>query len=325
MPQRSADYLVAGAGPAGLTVARLLALRGRRVVIVDPGLKNGARLELLAPAALDTVAALGLMNLLDDSAIARPCLGICRRWGVDEPEYEDFFRHARRSGYVVDRARFDAALRASAVAAGAEFVSGRVADIEPDGGIRLAIDDGVAETTILAGTLIDASGRAAVIARRKGARFSIRERMIAELTEETFASGADTPAWLDVEKDDEHSWSYRIRGVDGREQSWRIRPAGSGTTPDAIRRVDASASMLSEMAGDGWIAIGDAASAFDPIASQGLFNALSSALVAAGALLSAGGLNTTSAKFYSDAVTAAFLWSEAGRSGVYNAATAAAV
>ena len=134
VPQRSADYLVAGAGPAGLTVARLLALRGRRVVIVDPGLKSGGRLELLAPASLDTVAALGLTNLLDDLAIARPCLGICRRWGVDEPEYEDFFRHVRRSGYVVDRARFDAALRASAVAAGAEFVRGRVADIEPDGG-----------------------------------------------------------------------------------------------------------------------------------------------------------------------------------------------
>jgi flavin-dependent dehydrogenase len=75
--------------------------------------------------------------------------------------------------------------------------------------------------------------------------------------------------------------------------------------------------MLSAAAGEGWIAVGDAASAFDPIASQGLFNALSSALVATGALLSADGLSPAAARLYSDAVAATFSWSEAGRSNIY--------
>ena len=55
-----ADYLVVGAGPAGSTIARLLALKGRAVVVADPGLPTTNRLELLAPASLGTVAAIGL-------------------------------------------------------------------------------------------------------------------------------------------------------------------------------------------------------------------------------------------------------------------------
>jgi flavin-dependent dehydrogenase len=63
--------------------------------------------------------------------------------------------------------------------------------------------------------------------------------------------------------------------------------------------------------------VGDAAIAFDPITSQGLFNALSSALVATGALMSADQLSVATARLYSDAVTATFLLSEAGRVDVY--------
>jgi hypothetical protein len=125
-----------------------LSLRGRRVVIVDPDLLAGRRLELLAPVALGTVAAVRLSALLSDPAISRPCLGIRRRWNSTEPAYEDFLRHPHRAGYVVDRARFDrGSLRAAAVAAGVEFVKARVAGVEADGrGVCLAIDGAAAET-----------------------------------------------------------------------------------------------------------------------------------------------------------------------------------
>jgi len=308
-----------GAGPAGLTVARLLSLKGRTVVVVDPELQGAKRLELLAPVSLGTIAALGLTPLLDDPAIARPCLGIRRRWGTAEPEYEDFLRHPRRTGYVVDRARFDDRLRAAAIAAGVDFVKARLEGIESDGrGLRLANDGSRPETFAFPGTIIDATGRAAAVGRRKGARLTIHDQIIAELIEETSVEdGTSAPAWLDVQKLDASSWSYRIHGVCGQSQTWRICRSGSRSSQDVLRRVDASARMLSEMAGDGWIAVGDAASAFDPIASQGLFNALSSALVASGALISRDGLSVAAARLYSDAVTAAFVWSEAARLNVY--------
>jgi flavin-dependent dehydrogenase len=56
-------------------------------------------------------------------------------------------------------------------------------------------------------------------------------------------------------------------------------------TGEELVRVDASAARLSEAAGENWIAVGDAATSLDPISSQGLFNALSSALVAVGILV----------------------------------------
>ncbi|WP_316395231.1 NAD(P)/FAD-dependent oxidoreductase [Bradyrhizobium sp. 33ap4] len=317
MPQLRAEFLVAGAGPSGLTIARLLALKGRGVVVVDPGPSAAGRLELLAPAALGTVDALGLSSLLSNPAIARPCLGIRRWWDSGQPEHEDFLRHPRRTGHVVDRASFDRSLRDAAAAAGVVFVEARVTGLV-EGGVRLAIGRGVSETLAFGGTLIDATGRVAMVARRKGARIAIRDRRVAELIEESaLHSDSVAPVWLDVRKHDETSWSYRIEGPVGKVQIWRIRKPGTATAPDALRRVDSSASILTEMAGESWLAVGDAACAFDPIASQGLFNALSSALVSAGALQVSGRLTCDAARAYSGAVAAAFLFSEAGRSQVY--------
>ena len=314
-----AEYLVVGAGPAGLTVARLLSLKGHTVLVVDPELQRTKRLELLAPVSLGTIAALNLTPLLDDSTITRPCLGIRRRWGSTDPEYEDFLLHPRRTGYVVDRARFDDRLRVAAVDAGVEFVKARVIGVESDGQrICLARCGNHQETIAFAGTIVDASGRAAVVARRKGASVRICDKIFAELIEDTCDMNETVePAWLDVQKLDESSWFYQIKGTGGQSQTWRMHRAGTRSTPGAIRRVDASSRMLSDMAGDGWVAVGDAASAFDPITSQGLFNALSSALVASGALMSRDGLSIATSRIYSDAVKAAFLWSETGRSTIF--------
>jgi hypothetical protein len=197
------------------------------------------------------------------------------------------------------------------------LVDARVSGLS-ESGVRLTRADGIVEDFVFGGTVIDATGRAAMITRRKGERIAIRDRSVAELIEESsVAADAGAPTWLDVWKHDDANWSYRVQGVDGKAQVWRIRRAGTRPTPGALLRVDASASILTATAGEGWMAVGDAASAFDPIASQGLFNALSSALVAAGALQSSDGLTAGTARAYADAVGAAFFFSEAGRANVY--------
>ncbi|WP_312029679.1 FAD-dependent monooxygenase [Methylocystis sp. H62] len=304
-----------GAGPAGATVARLLALKGREVILADPGAATATRLELLAPASLATVAAVGLEPLLNDPAVARRCCGIRRTRGSGETDYVDFLRHPYRLGYVVDRARFDGRLRAAAIDAGVTFRRLRATGVAPDGGIIFRESVSGVTTLIRADVVVDATGRAAAIGRRRGARVIARDRRVAELVENIDSSPNAGASWLDY-RSDGSSWSYRIHGPGGRAQTWRIRPSRTraGTV---LRTVDASASLLSEAAGEGWIAVGDAAIAFDPIASQGLFNALSSALVATGTLLSADQLSPTAAKSYSDAATATFLLSEAGRDKVY--------
>jgi flavin-dependent dehydrogenase len=318
LPELRTQYLVVGGGPAGLTVARLLSLKGRTVTVVAPKRREPKRFELLAPAAYNVIAALGLVSLFEDPTISRPCLGIRRQWNSAEPEYDDFFYHSRRTGFVVDRERFDARLHSAAAAVGVEFLNAHFSGVDPETrGIRLTCDGRRPETFAFTGTTIDATGRAAAVARRKGARFAVYDKLNAELLEESSGNnGADDAVWLDVRKLDESSWSYKVRGVAGQVQTWRVYRAGTRSTPGALWRVDASARMLSKMAGERWIAVGDAASAFDPITSQGLYNALSSALLASGALLASSELDIDTARVYSDALTAAFVWSEAARANV---------
>ncbi len=317
MQSASAEYLVVGAGPAGLTVARLLALKGRKVLVADAGAPAMKRLELLAPSSLCTVAAVGLESLLHDPAIARPCLGIRRKQDDPVDEYEDFFRHPYRVGYVVNRARFDERLRRYAEAAGIEFCRARVTGIASNGrGLHAQPGEGPPRLLPFTGTIIDATGRAAMIARRRGARRTVHDRVVAELIEETFDdSTAAPPSWLDYESKGS-SWSYRIRGPCGHTQTWCVRRSGKAEGKDLVR-VDASTRSLSQAAGQNWIAVGDAAISFDPITSQGLYNALSSALVATGMLMSVQGLNLSTARLYSDIVVATFNYSETNRLGVY--------
>lgn len=312
----AAEYVVAGAGPAGLTVARLLALRGRHVVILSEERREASRLELLPPGARRTVVALGLEPVLHDRSIARRCLGIHR------PEaraaHADFLGHPDGDGYVVNRGNFDTFLREATLTAGAEILPLRMTGLAPGGAaLRVRSRPGAQGEFPVQGILIDATGRAAAIARRSGARIAFRERTVAELVEEVPASPAghevtDAPTWLEY-RSTACDWSYRIEGPQGRAQTWRVRPAGPRLR-NPIRSVDASSCILSQAAGSGWIAVGDAAMSFNPIASQGLFNALSSGLAAAGLLLSQEGLSSKSADDWSAAVSATFVQSELGRS-----------
>ncbi len=67
----------------------------------------------------------------------------------------------------------------------------------------------------------------------------------------------------------------RLPGIGG-----MIDRAGFATDGPA-RTTPANSAVLDPAAGDGWIAIGDAALSFDPLASRGLFNALYTAMTGA--------------------------------------------
>lgn len=315
MHARSADILVAGAGPAGSTIARLLALRGRRVVIADPGTRRVDRLEVVAPATCRVFEAVGIAQLSHDASIARPCPGIRRRWATAEVEIDDFLRRPGGRGFVIDRAPFDNALRALAMEAGATCVAGRVVAARRDcGEMTVEVEAGGRRISIAAGLVVDATGRPSAVARRLGAARQVSERLVAERQP---ADARTDSLWLDV--DGEHdAWSYEVSGPHGRRDRWTVYRSG--------RRIgrprsctDASSALLSRAAGEGWIAVGDAAASFDPITSQGLATALSTALVAAGAILSPVSLDDDTRRVYSDAVAATFRHSEAGRGRVYAA------
>jgi flavin-dependent dehydrogenase len=313
------EIAVVGAGPAGATVARLLARQGRQVLLINSRQPTKDRLEILSPNAMSVVSGLQLEDILQEPAIARPCVGIRRLWGRESEELDDFIRRPGSKGFVIDRARLDARLRTLAHAAGAAAIEGRVLSVRQEhDSFELQIGYEGATTRLSASLVVDATGRAAAVACRLGAERILTERLVAEC--QLFdRSGlpSQEAVWLEVEGHS-GSWTYMTFGPDGRREGWIVyqdhrRHFARGNL------LNASAACLTHAAGQGWIAIGDAAAAFDPIASQGLVNALSSALVAAGVIATEGDITLKVAADYSAAMIATFMHSERGRAEVYRA------
>ncbi|TIS45795.1 MAG: hypothetical protein E5W96_29345 [Mesorhizobium sp.] len=317
MRRMRVDIAVVGAGPAGATAARLLACLGRQVVLIDPGQSKRDRLEIVSPTATGIVQALQLEEVLADPSIARPCAGIRRTWSSKEQEIDDFLFQPGSQGFIIDRAGFDAQLHGLALAAGATAVDGRAVDVcRNQNGFEIKIRSADMTTNLLASLLVDATGRSAALACRLGGGRMVKERLVAERTLlDKSGEPSQEMAWLDVEAR-EGSWTYATLGPDGRRESWSVcrdkrRRMARG------ERLNASAACLKHAAGKDWIAVGDAAASFDPIASQGLVNALSSALVAVGAIAAEGGIVPDAAADYSAAMMATFAYSELGRAEVY--------
>ena len=316
---RDADLIVVGAGPAGATVARLLALQGRRPLMIDLQGTSCDRLEVIAPAVLPVVNALGLMSLLADATVAQPCLGIRRQWGNPpiRPETDEFLRRPGGRGFVVDRRCFDLRLRQAAQEAGVQLRRGRIIAVQREaGGISLLLRDGAGEETLRAQSVIDATGRPASVARRLGARLHRAEKLVAERVATACTGDPGAPNWLEVVAGRDN-WSYSIAGPAGRSEVWRIARQSSRLRPLACKVIDASSGVLSRAAGPGWMAVGDAATAFDPITSQGLANAFGTALAVAGAIASKPHPTSNEQQGYSDLVLMTFTHSEWQRRKVY--------
>jgi flavin-dependent dehydrogenase len=149
------------------------------------------------------------------------------------------------------------------------------------------------------------------VARRCGARRRHRDRLVAAYARFAWPGGAPADLHTLVEAAAD-GWWYAARVPDGgavaswmsdsdlvhrtglhREAAWSARLAATRhirellagaerTSGIAVRA--AATHCLDRTAGDGWLAVGDAACAFDPLASAGIVTALRTGLEAAAAL-----------------------------------------
>lgn len=184
------DVLIVGAGPAGCATALALRQAGvRRVALLE------ARPEGAAPGwRLGESATPDVPGLLERLGLAwpaghRPCLGNASAWG-QALGLDDFARRRLPPAWHVDRALLDEQLRGAAVRAGALLLRGHalgaVRRLEQGWqvGLRAGADGGRsgAAVHLSARLLVDASGRAAVLARRLGARRQAVDRQVALAT-----------------------------------------------------------------------------------------------------------------------------------------------
>src|SRR5258707_687427 len=117
------DVAVIGGGPAGATVARLLALWGHRVHVLARPSPRPALAESLPPSCAKLLERLGVREAMEEAAFLRST-GNTVRWAGGDERVERFGGNAL--GYQVRRDALDRVLLREAVKSGAAGVRATV-------------------------------------------------------------------------------------------------------------------------------------------------------------------------------------------------------
>lgn len=237
-----------------------------------------------------------------------PAFGSKSAWGDGHVASQEFMTTVQRNGWHLDRERFDAFMAQQAVLAGVEILldTSMRNCRRAAGGWELEVH-GHPES-ISCKLLVDATGRSASVARQAGAdllRFDHLTGTMAVfegssiLDRDTLVEACPRGWWysalLPGQKmacafftDASIAAELRIHQLEGWKamlaqaplSAQRILPLLHVQTPE-LKAWPAQSQRLSMPIGLDWIAVGDAAAAFDPLSSQGIFFALRSALMAA--------------------------------------------
>jgi flavin-dependent dehydrogenase len=164
------DVAIIGAGPAGATLAALLAMRGISAAVIDRDTFPRDKLcgEFLSYDALPIADALGVTSAID--AAGAPRIERCRIVG-SRRAYEFAFPHAARG---VSRMLFDDLLLRAAVARGAEALDGWTAT-SLDAAATITIARGGETRTIAPRVIVGAWGRWGRFDQQLGRAF-VRDR-----------------------------------------------------------------------------------------------------------------------------------------------------
>lgn len=268
------DVAVMGGGPAGAVTALCLARRGVRVALVEATNFDGARYgETLPPEINPVLRELGLWDAFSDlGSLEAP--GIVSVWGSNMPSAQDFVSNAHGCGWHIDRNRFDAMLCHEAAAAGATVLPGStdrpkaqlLVDATGRSGLRLGEDHGYERDDMLV----------AVVLRLDGAQ-TADLRTIIETTPQGWwysspIPGGQTMAMFFTDPD-----VYAKEGIGIGEQLESAPLTRARLAPARMlsgRVVHVPSSCRQRLFGEGWIAVGDSASAYDPLSGRGIFKAL---------------------------------------------------
>lgn len=313
------DVAIIGGGPAGSTAATFLALKGRKVVVLEkekfPRFHIG---ESLLPYSMGAFERLGVRQKLDAKFLPKYGAEICTTCGegVVKFNFKDAYRARHERAYQVTRSEFDKLLLDHSAETGATVLEETAVEHLNFGEneVGIAIRTAGARQEIAARYVIDCSGRNTVI----GNFFNLKKPYPNLKKFSVFAH------YENVARDEGHEGTYSrlVRGSD--RWFWMIPLSPTkmsiGVVMDAAdfkalkkRPEEALDSMLREqpeiwsrmtratrvsavysegdysyrnrsLAGDRWLLAGDAAGFIDPIFSTGVFVAMESAEHAANAV-----------------------------------------
>ena len=303
--RRSFDVLVAGGGPAGAAAAIALCRGGWSVALVEEDDYKSFRVgETLPPMIRPKRVTLGVWERFLASEPLES-YGIQTAWETPMPQRQDFIRNPYGCGWHVDRARFDAMLAAAAEAAGAQVVlSTRVNGCHRGSENQWLLECTRDATRLTLGgrILVDATGRRALLAGRLGAQPQAADRLMGAVA---LSFPHETGQWTLIEAIAQ-GWWYSAPLPGGRmvftcmtdadlwrETQWpdllksaplTLERAGGTELPPPLEIVSAASLIRRPVSGPGWLAVGDAALAFDPLSGQGVLKSMDTASQGASAI-----------------------------------------
>lgn len=305
------DVILAGSGPAASVAAHLLARAGMHVVMVDridPAHHKVG--ETLPGSAVRLLRSLAL-PCPSPSSMYTPIVGSASSWETAELVCSDTLRDPYGPSWRLARNRFDQDLRSAAQASGASLRTALVRKTCRDSDMwSVELDD---NSVMRANWLVDATGRKSAISQSLGAKRIRHSALLALYALGAGIAGQTCFQRTAIEAAEEGWWyaAYLPGGVPIAGLHVPPRHAARLRQPSAwlaawnrtrhlcflfpqietsrlLPPLDAGGSRLQPLCGERWLACGDAALSFDPLASQGLMTAIYSGKCAADHLLHGG-------------------------------------
>jgi flavin-dependent dehydrogenase len=313
------DLAIAGAGPAGSTLALLAARAGNRVLLAERSRFDTPRVGETAPPELRPLLSRLHLDHLLTAATHAEAPAVVSVWGSDQPVERHHILSPYGSALHLDRRCFDQALADAARAVGADLRLGtrvRFGAQQPSG-YRVLLSDGTSAHADIAVCANGRSGGGSGLPAARCylddnvaavARFAAPQRVESRTVIEAIPGGwfylAAIPnteivaVFITRAGAVPSGRTRRVRWwLEALARTRLVRSALNGQPiPQALSICDARSSYLRTSAGANWFALGDARLAPDPLSGQGIIWAIADAIFAAQALSSGNDLFLTMAR-----------------------------
>jgi len=324
MATQTADVVVVGGGPAGSTVSTLLAQRGVRVRLYErerfPRFHIG---ESLIPETYWVFRKLNMLEKMKASAFVKKfSVQFVNAAGKESAPFyfHDNKPHECSQTWQVIRSEFDKIMLDNAREHGVEVIQpGRVLEVLFEGGRAVGVRaqaEGGPDETVRAQVVVDASGQTTMLQNR----FKLRlwDPVLNKGAIWTYWRGAyrdtgrDEGATLVIQTTNKKGWwwyipqhddtvsvgvvgpfDYLFKGRGSHEQVYEEEVAACPAVERRLAGAERATGYFAtkdysyrsrQVAGDGWVLVGDAFGFLDPLYSSGVLLALKSGELAADAI-----------------------------------------